>query len=126
MKIYIATAFTNVERYHEVKDKLEQLGHEITFDWTESKVADRKAATDDVRGVADANIVIGIFEEEYVYKGAIFELGFAYALAIPIFILGSWLDSMVFMHLAHIHKFSNLEDLIAAFEEGEVIEGGKK
>jgi len=116
VKIYIATAFRNVSRYHEVKDALEQLGHEITYDWTESKVADRDAAIKDAQGVAAAHAVIGIFEEDFPYKGAIFELGIAYTLGIPIYILGDWLDSMVFILLPYIHQVSNLEDLLEIFK----------
>ena len=111
MKFYIATKFQNKKRFDEVKAQMEAQGHTITYDWSNAKVNDIDQAMRDVLGVKEADIVIGIFEDEYVYKGAIAEIGMAMAWGKSIFILGDWLDNMIFMKLANLHKIKSVTQI---------------
>lgn len=112
MRFYIATKFQNKEGVKNAIRLLTKAGHTVPFDWSEAQVANREQAELDVKGVRDAQALLGLFEEEYEYKGAIVEFGIAVALGKPIFIIGNKLDSMIFIHLPNVYKFNTVEDVI--------------
>ena len=88
LKIYVAGKYEEKERIREVMNILRGVGHTITVDWTEDAQNTRQQAIKDLRGVADADIYVGVFEKDLPYKGALVELGAALALGKPVYILG--------------------------------------
>lgn len=117
MKFYIASKFENKKRIIEISTQLKAAGHEISFDWSNAKTDNLAEAVYDIRGIKNCNAIIGVFEEDYKYKGAIFELGIAFAYYKPIFILGNQLDKMIFMKLPQIHKVHDITDIIEYYRE---------
>lgn len=115
MKFYIATKFENKKRFDEVRNYLESIGHKLTYDWTTATQQSEEQARLDYHGVKDADFVVGIFEEEHQYKGAICEIGMALAWCKSVFILGDWLDHMIFMKLHFVHKIYNIEQIIGPY-----------
>lgn len=111
MKFYIATKFQNFDRVQEIRIYLESLGYSITYDWSRATVSDMAQAQLDVRGVREADFIVGIFEQDYKYKGAIAEVGMAIALGKPVFILGDWLDGMIFMKLPTVFKIDEISQI---------------
>ena len=111
MRVYIATGFKLQNRYKEIKKELENLGHTITHDWTGAEEINKEQAQLDFKGVIDCDFLVGIFEDEYKYKGAICEVGMAIALYKPVFILGDWLDSLIFMELDNVSKIKSVNQI---------------
>lgn len=104
MKFYIASKFEERLKVRWLMDKLEDLGHEITCDWTDHKYGGEgypiSYAKDDVDGVGSADAYAGLFIDDYYYKGALVEMGMALAGGIPIYIIGHAIDSCIFTNLA--------------------------
>lgn len=111
MKFYVASKFENTARVREVIQELTQMGYYNTYDWTYSDGRNKNQAYLDLNGVLAADFLVGIFEEEYHYKGALVEMGVAIAQGIPIFILGDFIDRMIFMELDSIQKIKSLKDI---------------
>lgn len=112
MRFYVASKFENKEAVGHVIEKLGVFGHQVTYDWRYAKVNDMDQAVRDYLGVEMADFVVGIFEKDAVYKGAIAEIGMAIAWQKPIFIIGNWLDNMIFMKLPTVIKVTDTEDII--------------
>lgn len=117
MKFYVASKFENQEEVGEVIDYLTMNGHTNTYDWRGGVNINRKQAELDMNGVKDADFVVGIFTQDYQYKGAICEIGMALALNKKVFILGEWLDKMIFMELRNIKKLDKITSIISHLEE---------
>lgn len=90
LKCYVASKFENKRTVQQYMDLLKQAGCLITHDWVAADIASRKQAMLDLRGVADCDVFIGIFDQEVAYKGALVELGAALALGKPVYIVGNW------------------------------------
>lgn len=88
--VYVATKFENKKTAKEYMDLLKQAGHTISHDWANAEEVSRKQALMDLRGVADCDVFVGIFDKELAYKGALVELGAALALGKPVYIIGEW------------------------------------
>jgi nucleoside 2-deoxyribosyltransferase len=88
MKIYVASKWEEKDRVQELMALLREAGHEITYDWTQCGTYNRTQAIHDLRGVADADVFVGVFEKDVPYAGALVELGIALALGKPIYIFG--------------------------------------
>lgn len=118
LKVYVASKWENKRRVREVMGMLELSGHEITYDWTHQEVDTRTQAIRDLRGVVDADVYVGIFEEEASYKGALVEMGAALALGKPVYILGDWsgIDQCIFFRHPHIRRGENafVRDLLVS------------
>lgn len=97
LKVYVASKFEEKERVREVMNLLRAVGHEITHDWTQVEQFTRLAAMKDLRGVTDADVLVGIFEKPLKYKGAYVELGAALALGKPVYILGDAARKCIFL-----------------------------
>jgi len=117
MKVYIATSFHDKEYVKQVAMILDEAGHTITYPWWYSKEATTQEAEKDLQAIEDCNIVLGLFEKLYIYKGSIFELGIAYAIHRPILIIGNELDSMVFMLLPGVTKVKNLKQALKVMKD---------
>jgi hypothetical protein len=106
MKVYVASKFENKERVREIMYLLQQVGHTITYDWTRCEVNNREQAILDLRGVADCDVFVGIFEEDVTYKGALVELGAALSVGKPVYILGDapTIRTCIFFKHPHIRR----------------------
>jgi nucleoside 2-deoxyribosyltransferase len=112
MKVYIATSFHDKERAEFVALMLKEQGHEITCEWWKSKGPSVDEALKDIRGIENCDAIVGLFEKPFIYKGAILELGVAYAMKKIIIVLGKELDSMVFTLLPEFNKAKNLTQVL--------------
>ena len=105
MKIYVASKFNERLKVRWLMDKLEDMGHEITFDWTtehyQHKEETREDAKECMNGVLLSDAYVGMFLEDYHYKGALVELGIALTIDIPVYVIGHAMDSCIFTKLTH-------------------------
>lgn len=105
--IYVAGKWELKARVREVQNMLQQCGHVITHDWTKHEAGDfRRDSIIDLRAVADADVFVGIFEEDVPYAGALCELGAALALGKPCYILGNApiTERCIFFYHPHIRR----------------------
>lgn len=87
MRVYVAGNWNKRKEIREMMDRLEDMGHSITHDWTsyEQTYSDEHArnkdcALRDVGGVVEADLVIALLTEpDYAYRGTSSELGAALA-----------------------------------------------
>jgi len=104
MRVYVAGKFQDKVQVKWLMDRLEELGHDITFDWTTEHYAKKEETAEDAEqclsGVFDADVFVGLFTEDYIYKGALIEMGFAMAEEGRIYIIGHAIDSCIFSKLA--------------------------
>jgi len=102
MKFYVAGKFEVWERVRGIQNYLISQGYEITKDWTSDKESDNGFpiinVVEDIRGIAMADAYVGVFEEGYIYKGALVELGAAIALRKKVYIIGHAQDSCIFIN----------------------------
>jgi nucleoside 2-deoxyribosyltransferase len=101
----------------DVANFLEDAGHSITCPWWKSKAPTVEEAQKDIQGIEDCDVVIGLFDKPYIYKGAILELGMAYAWNKHILIIGNELDSMIFMLLPRFIKVKNLKQALKVMKD---------
>jgi nucleoside 2-deoxyribosyltransferase len=115
MKVYVASKWENKPRVKEIMTILREHGHTITYDWTECEVSNVEQAILDLRGVADADILVGVFEKDTAYKGSLVELGAALALGKPVYILGDApviYDCIFFRH-PHVRRVNDIWEVIS-------------
>ena len=81
MKYYIATSLARIAAHHVVKDALQILGHEMTYDWTlhgsvksVSKERLREVASIELNAISKADFVVVLLPGGF---GTHTELGFA-------------------------------------------------
>jgi len=92
VKVYVAAASAEIERAERFAREARRLGHEVTHDWmaivrsqtvSESELPRairREAATDDIRGVREAEVFIMLVPDEQIASRGIWvELGYAIA-----------------------------------------------
>lgn len=111
MRLYVASKFENVGPVREIQDFASSIGYTITKDWTKSGPPTKQEAEEDLYGVQSCDVFVGIFDKEYEYKGAVFEMGVAYNSGASVIILGDWLDKMVFMLLPGITKVATMQEV---------------
>lgn len=93
MQIYLAGAWVDRVRLRSVMDQIEELGHNITHDWTsyesqwQNEVEPRNVkrqqdcARHDINGVLSADLYIAVMDiNDYPYRGTNTELGCALGL----------------------------------------------
>jgi nucleoside 2-deoxyribosyltransferase len=90
MKYYIATSLSRTQAHHKVRDALERLGHEISYDWTlhgsvksVSKERLGEVAVLELEGVSEADFVVILLPGG---GGTHLELGFAIAKGKKVFL----------------------------------------
>ena len=107
-RVYVATAFANKQRAREVMDKLVSFGYEITYDWTieeddriEGQIDELKWIRNslrDARAVDEADLLILLAEDGFVYCSALAEFGMALGQKKPVYVIGNALnDRMLFL-----------------------------
>ena len=122
MKIYVAGKFEDYLAVREVQEFLEKLGHEITFDWTPEAArgsqtyrlqSDKLAnAEKDVAGVEECDALVALGHPELY--GTMLEIGIAIADETPVFLVGTFRDS-VFWSLPLVTKLKSPLQLLDHF-----------
>ncbi len=116
MKFYVAGKFQDRKNVRKLMDKIQDLGHAITYDWT----IDEEGAEgypilntiNDTRGVLICDVFVGRFIEENDYRGALCELGMAIIENKRILIIGNGANGCIFVHHPNCLRFeSELECL---------------
>lgn len=121
-KVYVATAFVNLQEAREVMTSLREMGYQITHDWTNESAeglvgAEREAyltrcAKEDVEGVRRADLVFLILHERA--KGALTEFGLALAWEIPCIVAKKNEVNDIFTHLDEgVFAFDTLPEALA-------------
>ncbi len=109
MKFYVAGKFQDRKNVRKLMDKIEGLGHTITYDWTPDEVNAEgypiMNTINDTRGVQLCDGYVGRFVEENHYRGALVELGIALGLGKRIYIIGHAEDNCIFINHPSIQKF---------------------
>ncbi len=106
MKIYVAGKYQDRDMVCFIYRILRKKEHEITLDWAnhdiypDDAVAEKlgQFAQDDVRGVLEADLFIGLMTIPYEYKGLWVEMGIALGKDIPVYIIGKAGDSCIFVN----------------------------
>lgn len=117
MKFYVASKWQDRELVQQVQQELISRGHEITLDWTthvdpkEDSVL-QEWALRDVEGAASCNTYIGLFVNNHVYTGALVEMGIALGMGNRVWIVGSVIDSCIFMNHPLVTKFPDVETML--------------
>jgi len=118
MKLYVAGKWEDRSRVAEIMRILEGMGNEITCDWTHHKYSDeaypQQYCADDVKGVKDAELYIGIFVADYHYRGALVEMGIALGVGIPVWLFGNKQDDCIFSNHPSVRKFKDWGELVFA------------
>lgn len=126
MKIYVVGKFEDVYEVRKVMHFLEGRGHEITHDWTPMNDSAIEGAErlDYRRACAHADIV-GVVEAEAILvlnhpnlHGGMLEIGYALAIARPIYLVDRAARDSVFFEIADVHTCANLADAITQMEKG--------
>lgn len=114
MKYYIATRLSRVSEHNDLRDQLQALGHEITYDWTIhgnvrglGRDAVRTIEKKEKQGVKDADFVIVLLPGG---RGTHVEIGMSIAWEHPII-----------MHADPVHGFFKYDDRTSLFYHDEYI-----
>ncbi len=120
MKGYVLGKFEDKERVRRVQRKLIEAGHSITHDWTlngpeRGKTVEQKCreSIEDVRGVATADLVVGVFIQDLSYRGAFAELGMAIISGKPVVLIGEYGYQCLFAyHPLVIAEYHTINDFL--------------
>ncbi len=122
--MYIAGEYEDRERVKATINLLESLGHEITFDWTpyEDDCLPEKGewlARHSIESVKRADAYIGLYLDDYKYRGALVEMGTALGFKKPCYLIGdSWVKDCLFMSHPLVRKFDRIVDFLAFLDGG--------
>ena len=121
MKIYVAGKWEDRSRISSIMRSLEEMGFQITCDWTDHKYSDeaypQQYCIEDLRGVQDADLYLGIFLFDYNYRGALVEMGIALGMGVPVWLFGDKINSCIFSHHPSVRKFYDWGRLAEALRE---------
>lgn len=111
MKFYVAGKWEDREAVKKLQEALIELGHTITVDWTWHEKADEgypiQYSIDDIKGVQLADAYVGLFIEDYRYKGALVEMGAALGLHKRVYLIGHAIDTCLFAKHPLVQQFEN-------------------
>ncbi|KKN74989.1 hypothetical protein LCGC14_0384910 [marine sediment metagenome] len=117
MKFYVAGKWEDRKNCRKLMDKIQDLGHAISYDWTTGEETDEGYpivnAINDTRGVQVSDVYVGRFIDKNNYKGALVELGIALGLNKRIFIIGHAIDSCIFCHHPSVRRFENESEFLS-------------
>ena len=127
MKIFVSGKWTEKQSIRIKMNELEEMGHQITFDWTSFEEEGdgpekmRQAGINDINGVRDAQILISdMSDPDYAYRGTFCELGCALALDKPVFLLCPNPEAICrqqpFFYHPNVHHFTSWTDLLSVLE----------
>ncbi len=119
MNIYVAGKWEDRERIKILMRYVKGYRHHITCDWTghEPPTIDKQYvleqyALEDLEGIEEADWYVGVFLDNYQYKGALVELGFAIANYKQIHLIGHAIDSCLFTHYPLIYRHETISDFL--------------
>ena len=120
MNIYVAGKYEDRDRVRFIHQCLKEKGHTITIDWTNHDIYPNDAvqeklsefAQDDVWGVKEAELFIGLMITPYEYKGLWVEMGVALGKGIPVDIIGEAGKSCIFMNHPSVKIFKDIQDCL--------------
>jgi hypothetical protein len=131
LKIYVASKFENKQQVRAVQQRLIDLGHTISHDWTNEAEGDRKGpeldaylqecAIKDYNGVLEADAVLLITQPNM--RGAFTELGMALAWGRVCYVVGR--TGNIFEHLPTdfgMRIFGTVDLAIQAIQDDEFTE----
>ncbi len=126
MRIYVAGKWEEKSRVRVAQQILRDVGHEITFDWTqqpstEDEVELNRQCIQDIKGVmsADAIVAVLIDEDTYLCDSAnrYVEIGIAIGSTIPVYILGEPREDFLFRRYTNVHTFKTMQEIIDAIHK---------
>lgn len=125
MRVYLATKFENLKEFNEAKQMLEDLGHELTHDWSKEDASGKTGpeleayltgcALADLQGVRDAEALLIINHEKG--KGMFVEMGAALAWQKPVFFVYPDRAYNIFTKVPGVEEFDDLTKAIDALHD---------
>ena len=128
MKIYLAGALKNKIFIRQKMTELQQLGHQITHDWTKFETIPLidefpRRAVDDINGVKETDLLIAIMDDaKYAYRGTFTEIGCALGLNKNVLILcpviegeKNFCQTNCFYYHPLVQHFTTWNDLLEIF-----------
>lgn len=116
MKFYVAGKFQDRRNVRKLMDKIQDLGHTITYDWT---VDEENAegypvqnTINDAMGVKVCDVLVCRFIKKNMYRGALVELGIALGLGKRIYVIGHEADACIFTNHPNVQHFDNEQDFL--------------
>jgi len=113
-KVYVAGKFEDYHRVRHIQEIATEVGHQITFDWTQEAERvvvygavrnDEEGAANaeaDLRGVRECHVLLAVWHPRLY--GTMMEIGMTLYQQKPVWLLGSWRYS-VFWHLPNVFQF---------------------
>jgi nucleoside 2-deoxyribosyltransferase len=128
MKVYVAGKTHDYERVRRVQAACRRLGHEITFDWTETvetvgpdaghefnkltPAFKAECGQKDRQGVMDCDLLIALVDHEHV-TGTLIEIGMALSIGREVWLVGKPVRDSVFYYLPEVtQKFASVYDIV--------------
>lgn len=116
MNFYVAGKWEERAEIRKLQNKLRELGHMITVDWTWHEVDDpgfpSQYAIEDINGASWADAYVGRFITRHDYKGALVEMGATLAMGNKVFIIGHAIDSCLFVGHPLVKQFDNEDEFL--------------
>jgi len=113
---YIAGKWEEREQIREIQKALIEKGHEITCDWTYHEKDDPgypvTYAVEDIEGVKNCDVYVGVFVSDLNYKGALVEMGAALATFKTVCIIGHAIDSCLFREHPLVGWYDTVEEFL--------------
>jgi hypothetical protein len=122
MKIYVASAFSNIPEVEEVVALLEAIGHKITHDWTKERCLDEwteeekvdylaKCGAADARAVRACEVLVLVNHEDS--RDSMAEFGMAFGMGKQIVVFHPERRGSVFFHEPGVHLAATMPELLA-------------
>lgn len=116
MKVYVAGKYEDKKRCSEVMQLLRDEGDLITCDWTHHKYEDKqypmRYCQDDMKGVEECEVFVGVFIDKLEYAGSLVEFGMALILRKQVVVVGHGIDHCIFTHHPSIINVENVGELL--------------
>jgi nucleoside 2-deoxyribosyltransferase len=122
MRFFVSGKFGAEKKAKEAMRALQNVGHEITLDWTKfgdlrpydrNSSTSREAAIAEAKGIREADVLVIMADSEGV--GMYIELGIAIGLEIPIRVIPDIESYTIFFHHPLVKRVKNIEEVIKEF-----------
>jgi len=121
MKFYVAGKFQDRKNVRKLMDKIQDLGHTITYDWTIDEESDDGYpivnTLRDTWGVQICDTYVGRFIKKNRYRGALVEFGIALGLGKRICFIGHEADGCIFSNHPNVQRFDNEQEFLGYVEK---------
>lgn len=114
MNIYVAGKWQDREEISKIMHRLRSIGHIITVDWTNHVNPEEQSilmewAVRDIEGVRKCDLFFGIFVKDFIYTGAVAELGAAIISNKKCWVIGQAISHCIFLHHPLVTIMPDLE-----------------